>query len=231
MISVIVPVRNERKIIRNSIEKLDDYLRSNFKKYEIIVFDDNSTDGTSDILKRIKCKNLFLIQSNRRVGKGKSIEISTKKAKFKKVIFIDADLKGLESIKKIYDKLDDCEIVIGNRYSKLSKVKRESKRLIVSKVFNLLVKILLGSKFDDHQCGLKGFRKSRKLLNLFDQIKSTHFFWDTEFIVRAQWNKFSICEVPVVWKEGKHSHVNILRDSTLMIRDLMRLFFERIRLL
>ena len=226
-ISILLPARNEENTIRESILKLDNLLRKYFRDYEIIVIDDASTDNTRKIVREIRIKHLKLIHFNNRNGKGRSVAIGIKRAKAKKVIFIDVDLQGFESISKIYSLLDRCDIVVGNRYLKKSKTKREFSRLIASKIYNFLIKLLFKSRIDDHQCGLKGFKKSKKLMNLLNNVKATHWFWDTELLVKAQWREFKICEVPVKWKEGKESHVRILRDSISILKDIFRLLVER----
>ncbi len=227
---IIVPVRNEENSIYSSLYKLNSYLNHKFKKYQILVFNDDSTDGTQEILKNIKLKNLIIYNSKKRFGKGASIsKVILEARNHNKIIFIDADMKGLNHLHSVYKKLDNCDIVVCDRYSKKSNTKRDLRRLLASKIYNFFVKLLLGSKFGDHQCGLKGFNRSEKLIKLIKSVQATHWFWDTELLVKAQWCGLKVCSVPIKWEEGKDTHVNLIKDSINMFKGVVSLFIERLR--
>ena len=65
-----------------------------------------------------------------------------------------------------------------------SKAERTFSRSISSKTYNFLVRHMLGSKLRDHQCGFKAFKRE-PLMSLLDKVEATHWFWDTEIMVRA----------------------------------------------
>jgi hypothetical protein len=83
---------------------------------------------------------------------------------------------------------------------------------------------MLGSKLMDHQCGFKAFRRE-PLLNLLDEVKATHWFWDTEILVRAHRHGLKIKEIPVEWKSGRDTKVNLLEDSSSMFWQVMKLWW------
>jgi hypothetical protein len=72
--------------------------------------------------------------------------------------------------------------------------------------------MLLGSKVRDHQCGFKAFRRE-PLMQLLDEVDATHWFWDTEIIVRATRKGYRIKEIPVDWTSGRETKVRLLKDS------------------
>ena len=84
---------------------------------------------------------------------------------------------------------------------------------------------MLGSKLYDHQCGFKSFKR-QPLFSLLDEVEATHWFWDTEIMVRAQHRGFKIKEIAVDWKSGKDTKVNIAKDSYRMFRQIMSLWWK-----
>ena len=166
-----------------------------------------------------------MIHTKERIGKGASLSKAMKIASGEYVFFIDADLSADPSeIKKLLYWLEKgYPIVIGSRY----KAKRSLFRKILSKGFNLLVKIASGSKVKDHQCGLKGFNK-KEIIKILPLVKDTHFFWDTELLVKAQWKKLKVREVPIKWVEKGDTKVKFLKDSSTMFFGIIRLFLERL---
>ena len=128
MISIIVPVYNEDKIIFKFINQLK---KLKIKK-EIIVINDCSTDNTLNILKKIK--NINLITNKKNLGYGYSIKKGIKKAKYDFCLTIDAD--GTYPVNKIikfvkYRNGDDTELA------------KEFLRNTIKMYFKILLKILL----------------------------------------------------------------------------------------
>ncbi len=223
MISVILPVYNEARVIEKSIIGLERILSQKLQDFEIIISEDGSTDGTAEIAKKLENERIRLIRHGKRMGKGGSIKRSTKEAAGDIVIFMDADLaSNPESVDILISMLQSgADIVVGSRYLKESKAKRNLLRFFASKGFNWLVGLMLGSRLTDHQCGFKAFRKE-SILPIFDEIENHGWFWDTELLVRAQRRGLKVVEIPVEWKESPYSKYRLLRDSYHMARNLVR---------
>jgi hypothetical protein len=83
---------------------------------------------------------------------------------------------------------------------------------------------MLGSKLYDHQCGFKSFKRE-PILGLLGEVEATHWFWDTEIMVRAHKHGFKIKEIPVEWKSGKDTKVNLAKDSWNMFWQIMGLWW------
>ena len=90
-IDVIIPVYNEKNTIVELLKKVDEN-RLNFIN-EVIVIDDKSTDGTSDILDKNNILYNKIIKNDQNSGKGASVKKGLKVSKAKYVIFQDADLE------------------------------------------------------------------------------------------------------------------------------------------
>ena len=223
MISIVIPCHNEEKYIEKAYKRI----RKIFPKEEIIIFDDASVDGTYDIAKNIakKDKKVKLIHTKERIGKGASLSKAIRMASGEYVFFIDADLSADPSeIKKLLPYLKKGYVIVtGSR----RRQKRDLIRKIMSVVFNKLVKLATGSKINDHQCGLKGFNK-KEIIKILPLVKDTHFFWETELLVKAQWKKLKVKEVPIKWVEKGDTKVKFLKDSSTMFLSIIRLFLERL---
>lgn len=89
MISIVIPVYNEEKNISALIESI---LEQSFKKYELIIVDDKSTDNTIQIIKKFKNKQIKLIQLEKNSGPAKARNIGAQNAKYQIILFLDSDV-------------------------------------------------------------------------------------------------------------------------------------------
>lgn len=114
MVSVIIPVRNERENIRGVIDSVKKVLGNSQVDFEIIVVDDNSTDGTFEILKDLE--GIKSIRINEKpenaVGKNFALWKGFKVSKGEVLLFLDADVKIEEgSLERIFPFLKDYDLV------------------------------------------------------------------------------------------------------------------------
>ena len=159
--SIVIPVYNEENNIRILIHKIYQELKN--RKFEIIVVDDNSTDNTSEILKRFKRKNFFhLIRKGER-DLSKSCILGFKKSKYNNIIVMDGDLQHKpRDIKKFLHVLhkNNPDVIVGTRdLFKNKKHNLNLLRLFASRVLILFVKLLLGNKTSDPMSGFFMFKK------------------------------------------------------------------------
>jgi hypothetical protein len=101
---------------------------------------------------------------------------------------------------------------------------RTGGREIASRSYNFLVRLFLGSRIYDHQCGFKAFNKEY-ILPVLPAIRSNHWFWDTEILVRSQRSGARIREFPVRWRAGKGTTVKI-KDVFEMGSSILRLWWQ-----
>src|SRR5689334_10974235 len=89
-ISVIIPIYNEEKSIKDCLESLD---KQSFRDFEVILIDDGSTDKTSVILLNLKITNFkFQILKQNHLGPGVARNLGAKNAKGEILVFVDADM-------------------------------------------------------------------------------------------------------------------------------------------
>ena len=109
---------------------------------------------------------------------------------------------------------------------------RGSKREIISRCYNLLLKEALRVRFSDAQCGFKAVRADRAR-DLLPLIEDNEWFFDTELLVLAERAGLRVHEVPVDWVDDPDSRVDIIRTALADVKGVFRLFrsglAERVR--
>jgi hypothetical protein len=119
---------------------------------------------------------------------------------------------------------DGSDIATGSRLLPESNTERTGSRKMASRTYNFLVRLMLGSSIHDHQCGFKAFNKQR-ILPILPSIRSGHWFWDTELLVRCQRMGYTVREFPVRWRAGKGTTVK-LKDVFEMGSSIIRLWWQ-----
>ena len=167
------------------------------------------------------------IHSDERLGRGTALNRAFKSAHGDILVYIDVDLAtDMLHLSELVDQIrSGYDLATGSRMMPESDVVRSSKRGIASKGFNFLVRTMLGSKLYDHQCGFKAFKRSA-LLDLLDQVRDEHWFWDTEILVRAQRAGYAVAEFPIRWRPGSSTKVDMKRDVVGMGLAILRLWRE-----
>ena len=202
-ISIIIPCYNEINTIEKIIDKI--LLQEAFDK-EIIVIDDNSTDGTRDLLESIKDKYSKLIINSKNYGKGYSIKKGISKATGEIILIQDADLEYDPSdyeklIRPI--KLDNADVVFGSRF-----IGAEEKRVLFfwhslgNKFLTLLSNMLTNLNLTDMECGYKVF-KSDVIKNI--NLNENRFGFEPEITAKISRENLRIYEVGIKYYGRKYS--------------------------
>jgi len=224
-LSIILPVYNEAKILESSLLEIEKFLKSMEYDYEIILAEDGSEDGSDRICEEMASgkKRIKYYHSDKRLGRGKALKRAFLKTSGDVLIYFDVDLATeLFSLKELVKKIEiGYDISIGSRLIPGSETNRFFLREIASRIYNLLARFLFQTKIKDLQCGFKAFR--RTTLPFLLKSKSDDWFWDTETLLLAEKEGMKISEIPVKWKEGKKSRVNVVKDSIIMGLNLIKL--------
>ncbi|MEM4279338.1 MAG: lysylphosphatidylglycerol synthase domain-containing protein [Archaeoglobaceae archaeon] len=230
-VSIVLPAYNEAKRLRDAVKRVEDQLIALGYDYEIVIAEDGSTDGTNEIAKEIAERNPKIkhLHSDERLGRGRALMNAFRICEGEIVVYMDVDLStDLRHLNELISAIaDGYDVATGSRLMKESKAKRPLKRDVASRVYNLLVRILLRSKIHDHQCGFKAFRRS-SILKISELVKDTHWFWDTEVLVLAQRLGFKVKEIPVHWEHGGETKVRFKKDVVYMFSQILRMFLEDI---
>jgi putative flippase GtrA len=115
------------------------------------------------------------------------------------------------------------DVAIGTRLSRGSRVVRGTKRELISRSYNGIVRTVLSTSFTDAQCGFKAITKAAagRLLPL---VRDDAWFFDTELLVLAERSGLRIHEVPVDWQDDPDSRVDIVQTAKDDLRGIVRLF-------
>jgi len=229
-VSVVFPAYNEVDYLYPAVEKTTQTLNEFTHSYEIVIAEDGSVDGTAERAEELAQKLPYVrhIHREKRLGRGTALNNAFRQCNGEVLVYMDLDLAtDLKSLKPLVEAItvEGYDFSTGSRMLPESKVERSLRRSISSKTYNFLVRHMLGSKLRDHQCGFKAFKRE-PLLRLLDEVEATHWFWDTEIIVRAYRHGYRIKEIPVEWKSGKDTKVNLFKDSWNMFWQIMKLWWK-----
>lgn len=228
-----MPAYNEEKRIGKTLDVYSAYFENLRKKrildYEILVIINAATDNTKKIVKKAKKKNprifyLDLVQG----GKGYAVIEGFKIALNKKndlIGFVDADMAtSPSSFKELIDNIGEHDAIIASRYIKGARVipPNTFRRLIVSRIFNNLVRAFFLMPYKDTQCGAKLFKK-KALQNTIKSLTLSHWAFDVDLIYNLRKEGFKIIEYPTVWVDKKYSKINFFKAGPLMFLAILRL--------
>lgn len=199
---VIIPTYNEATNVKNLIPEV---LKVNHD-LEILVVDDNSPDGTADVVKEIMSSDsrIHLIRRNGKSGLGTAYVAGFKYAIeqcFDYVFEMDADLShDAREIPNFLAKMNDYDVVIGSRYRNgVRVVNWPVRRLLLSYFANVYTRVITGLPVKDATGGFKCF--SLKVLESIDldKVKSNGYAFQIEMTFKAWKKGFRIHEIPIVF--------------------------------
>ena len=230
-LSIVIPTYNESHGIKQTLDAIYEYLGDQNYSYEVILCDDGSYDLTIRIAKEFfGGKSNFQILSLSHKGKGSAVKTGMVTARGQYRFMCDADLAmPLDQIERFLKEITNgCDIAIGSR--ELSDSKRFGEpmlRYFAGRVFNLFVKFVAIRKYQDTQCGFKCF-SSEAADKIFPLVRTNGWAFDVEVLLLADRYGFSVSQVPIDWRHGKKSKVDLRSAALQMIRDI---FLTRVRLL
>jgi dolichol-phosphate mannosyltransferase len=173
--------------------------QKNFDWYELIIVNDGSSDETRAAARELsKCdKRVKLISYNKNMGKGYAVRQGVIHSQGKYLLFMDGDGNISSDILAQYiQKLDKVDVAIGSKYHRDSNISVPMSRKLLSKSFQMLVKIMLGLKISDTQVGLKA-GKGESFRKIFQQMHVKRYAFDVEMLAVAASLGLKIEEMPV----------------------------------
>ena len=229
-VSVVFPVYNEVHSLEIAVKKTASVLKDFMRSFEIIIVEDGSTDGTDRLAASLSHEFSFVkhLHKTKRLGRGSALRNAFIQSRGEILVYMDADLAtDIEQLKTLIKSVADEEfdVAIGSRLLSDSKTQRGRTRQLASRLYNYLVRAILKSKIRDHQCGFKAFKRE-PLMHLLDTVTSRHWFWDTEFLVKAVHKGYRIKEIPVGWRGQRETKVKLLNDSFTMGIQILKLWWQ-----
>jgi len=223
-ILVIIPTFNEAE----NIERIIPLTLSQDDKIEILVVDDNSPDGTGDIVRKMrkKQKRIHLIERSKKQGLGTAYVAGFRYAlerDYSLIFEMDADLShDPAEIPNFLKAIENNDLVIGSRYIEgVNVVNWPLSRLLLSYTANLYTRIITGLPIRDATAGFKCFRREvLKAIDL-DKISSDGYSFQIEMHFLAWKKGFQLHEIPIIFVDRNigHSKMNsqIIHEAMWMV--------------
>jgi len=236
-LSLVVPAYKETERLPTMMKETLDYLKARKAAnpsftYEIIVVDDGSCDGTTDVALEFAVgeDTVKVLQLQKNRGKGGAVRMGVLSSSGKRVLMVDADaatdINDLDKCDAALDKLEakGTGIVCGSRahLEDEAKATRSMLRTILMKGFHLLVHFLCVRGVRDTQCGFKLFSRDAAMV-CFCSTHLDRWAFDVEMLYIAQQLNIPIAEVAVTWTEIDGSKLSPLDAALQMGRDLVRI--------
>ncbi len=225
-VDIVLPVLNEAYILEESVRTLCMYMEDNLPyHYQIIIADNGSTDGTRRVAamltEHFPAVRVVCLPEK---GRGRALKQAWLQSRADIVSYMDIDLStNLDAFVPMITPLvtGDAAIAVGSRLMKESQTTRGLKRDIISRCYNQLIRWTMRTKFVDAQCGFKAMRRD-VAQQLLPHVKDTAWFFDTELLIKAEYEGYMIHEEPVEWIEDTDSRVHIVKTAVEDIKGLSR---------
>jgi glycosyltransferase involved in cell wall biosynthesis len=226
---IALPVYNEERQLTKSITQLVRFIKKSDLPYDIrvVIVNNASTDTTAKVGKSLAniYENVDYLGIPEK-GRGRALIACWEKSRAQILAYMDVDLSA--DLKHLRDLLDaiavkGADIAIGSRLAPGASVSgRTFAREIISRGYNLLIRLLFQGTFKDAQCGFKAI--SREAFELLAPLlKNRNWFFDSEMLIIAMKAGFTIEEIPISWKDDPTSTVKVARTAKEDILGLFRL--------
>ena len=230
-VEIVVPVYNEAPQLAERITALRSFLDESFPFRALVTIVDNaSTDDTYEVAAGLAAglRGVAVIRLSRK-GRGYALRSAWSTSLAPVVAYMDVDLStSLSALLPLVAPLlsGHRDVAIGSRLARGAHVVRGPKRELISRSYNLLLRLTLRGRFSDAQCGFKALRRdaAEKLLPL---VEDNEWFFDTELLVTAERLGLRIGEVPVDWVDDPDSRVDIVTTATDDLRGVWRMLVRR----
>lgn len=225
-ISIVYPAYNEEKNIIPTIQRSYDALTSQFKKFELIVVNDASTDNTPLILEELAkfLPELVIIHNKQNIGAGESMLKGMKAARFSLVVNNAMDYPfDLNDLCKMTPLLEENDIVVASRNSRPGYSRY---RTIISKVNIWLIRLLFGIDLKDFNF-VQIYKKG--VIDSITVNSTSAGFIPAEMIIKAFDKGYTISDININYYP-RVAGVSVMGKPNVIInslKDMVSFWFER----
>ena len=217
-ISIVLPCFNEEANIERTVRQTQEWFRDDRIDGEIIVTDDGSKDGSLSLLKKLQAEmpNLKVVHHETNQGYGAAVRSGCDKAEKVWIAFMDSDGQfHAQDFRRLLPLTADADFVTGIREKRADTFQR----WLNSRMYNLLVRALLGVHPSDINCGMKIFRRS--IWKTIRPVYATGALINTEMF-------YTLKNAMIPWKETLVPHYPRLAGNPTgaNLRVILRTFKE-----
>ncbi|HSZ62347.1 MAG TPA: dolichyl-phosphate beta-glucosyltransferase [Terriglobales bacterium] len=226
--SIVIPAYNEGVRLRPTLHALIRHVQEQNWDAEILVVNDGSTDDTAQIVREYGKTHpqVLLLENPGNRGKGFSVRNGMLHARGDICLFSDADLSSpITEAQKLFDAIaQGADIAIGSRWlrAELQTERQPLYRQAFGRIYNLVLRIFLGLRFADTQCGFKAFRRDAAQ-RIFPLQRIERWGFDPEILFLARRAGLRVEEVPVLWAHSEGTRLHPFRDGLRMFLEVIRI--------
>lgn len=234
-LTLVIPVYKEHRRMGESLRAVTAFVAAETDvAVDVIFVDDGSPDNSAAMINAFLADRddpaLRLIRYPVNQGKGYAVKTGVMAAEGELILMSDADLSTpLADWRKLKAALDaGADIACGSRAVRGAHIGKPPPlhRRLLSRIFNLLVRVAGVRGIRDTQCGFKLFQ-AEAAKRIFGVMRTKRFAFDVEMIALARDMGYRVAEVPVNWDYSGHSTVRIFSSGGRMLFDVFMLALRR----
>ncbi len=232
-LDIFLPVYNEQEDLSVNVPVLYKFAKDNLKSYDwqIVIVDNGPSKDNTPIIGKKLAKDFEQIKYVQIIcpGRGNALKTVWLKSSADILSYMDIDLSSeLKYFPKLIASIDKgADIAIGSRLKRGAKVYgRTLLREIMSRGYNMLIKLFFWTSFHDAQCGFKALSNSTAKI-ILPVVEDKGWFFDSELLIIGEKSGFKIVEFPIVWRDDPRSTVKIAKTAWGDIKGLCRIFSTR----
>ncbi len=225
LVTVVIPVYNEKGILFGSIVELVDRMSEFDFNYEILVCENGSNDGTKEVGLSLERKFPHVRMLNcPEPNYGAAMRLGILEARGKFVVCDEIDLLDVGFYRRALEALvfDQCDLVVGSKLHRQSKDDRPFMRHVASITITMMLRVALGFKGTDTH-GLKAFHRER-MLPVIDRCIVDKDLFASEFVIRAERQEYRLLELPIDIVEKRAPSINLVKRVPNVLSNLAKLF-------
>jgi glycosyltransferase involved in cell wall biosynthesis len=226
--SIVLPVYNEEGILESSVTRLIQALKKRPKLscVEIILVENGSRDSSWEICQKLAqhFPQVRPLQMSA-PSYGGALKTGIMAAHGEAVVIFNVDFWDLQFVEKGLQLLQACDVVVGSKTLIASQDERPWYRRLFSYFFNVLLRIVFNFPGTDTH-GIKVLRRE-KILPLVKYCYAQRELFDTELMLRASKQRFTLAELPVRIREVRPTRYNHYKRFSNTVRDISAIFWYR----
>ncbi len=225
-LSIILPVYNESKILEKEIKEIIDQIEKEIpgliQNLEILIIENGSTDNTLEIAKNLSSQyNFIKVFHLEKPSYGQALKTGLLLARGEFLLIFNIHFHDVDFLKRALKEIEkpEVDIVVGSKTIKGSLDKRPLSRRLITKFFNIFLRIYFHYPGTDTH-GVKIFKRE-KIIPLVKKCVAEKELFDTELLLRANFHHLKIKEIPV--KVERTGRRGIFKRIIPTVKDLIAL--------